>query len=87
MPSFLSLSHIELLNRAAFQASAHCSDSMELSGLAMDNFPAVAANDSKTLRKLSLLEARMVGAGNESRDASLPPNEGSRGSENNSNSM
>ncbi|CAM9104732.1 unnamed protein product [Ectocarpus fasciculatus] len=60
---------------------------MELSGLAMDNFPAIAANDSKTLRKLSLLEARMVGAGNESRDASLPPNEGSRGSENNSNSM
>ncbi|CBJ26310.1 Tousled-like protein kinase [Ectocarpus siliculosus] len=60
---------------------------MEFSGLAMDNFPAIAANDSKTLRKLSLLEARMVGAGNESRDASLPPNEGSRGSENNSNSM
>ncbi|CAM9986686.1 unnamed protein product [Scytosiphon promiscuus] len=59
---------------------------MELSGLAMENFPASVANDSKTLRKLSLLEARMLGAGNESRDASLPPNEGSRGSENNSNS-
>eukprot|EP00903_Cladosiphon_okamuranus_P007033 g6838.t1 len=61
---------------------------MEISGLAMDNFPAaIAGNDSKTLRKLSLLEARMMGAGNESREASLPPNDGSRGSENNSNSM
>ena len=61
---------------------------MEISGLAMDNFPAaIAGNNSKTLRKLSLLEARMIGAGNESREASLPPNDGSRGSENNSNSM
>lgn len=61
---------------------------MELSGLAMANIPAaIAGNDSKTLRKLSLLEARMIGAGNESREASLPPNDASRGSENNSNSM
>ncbi|CAM9214782.1 unnamed protein product [Sphacelaria rigidula] len=59
---------------------------MELAGISMDNFPPVV-NDSKTLRKLSLLEARMVGAGNESRDASLPANESSRGSDNNSNSM
>lgn len=60
---------------------------MDLGGLSMENFPPVAGNDSKTLRKLSLLEARMVGAGNESRDGSLPPNDGSRGSDNNSNSM
>lgn len=60
---------------------------MELAGISMDNFPPVAGNDSKTLRKLSLLEARMVGAGSESRDASLPANDSSRGSENNSNSM
>ncbi|CAM9499039.1 unnamed protein product [Pylaiella littoralis] len=60
---------------------------MELAGMALDNFPAIVGNHSKTLRKLSLLEARMIGAGNESREASLPPNDGSRGSENNSNSM
>lgn len=60
---------------------------MELSGIPMENFPPTVGNDSKTLRKLSLLEARMLGAGNESGDASLPPNDGSRGSENNSNSM
>lgn len=62
---------------------------MELSGMPMENFPPVMGNnDSKTLRKLSLLEARMIGAGSESRDGgSLPPNDGSRGSENNSNSM
>lgn len=60
---------------------------MELTGMAMDNFPAIVGNHSKTLRKLSLLEARMIGAGNESRESSLPPNDGSRGSENNSNSM
>lgn len=62
-------------------------NAMELAGLSMENFPPVAGNDSKTLRKLSLLEARMIGAGNESRDASLPANDSSRGSENNSNSM
>lgn len=60
---------------------------MELSGIPLENFPPIVGNDSKTLRKLSLLEARMVGAGNESRDASLPPNDGSRGSDNSSNSM
>lgn len=61
---------------------------MELSGIPIENFPPVMGNnDSKTLRKLSLLEARMIGAGGESRDGSLPPNDGSRGSDNNSNSM
>lgn len=69
--------------------SASAAESMELSGMPMENFPPVMGNnDSKTLRKLSLLEARMIGAGSESRDGgSLPPNDGSRGSENNSNSM
>lgn len=60
---------------------------MELSGIPMENFPPIVGNDSKAMRKLSLLEARMVGAGTESREGSLPPNDGSRGSENNSNSM
>lgn len=60
---------------------------MELAGIPRENFPPIVGNDSKTLRKLSLLEARMIGAGNESRDGSLPPNESSRGSDNNSNSM
>ncbi|CAM9101773.1 unnamed protein product [Ascophyllum nodosum] len=60
---------------------------MELPGIQMENFPPIVGNSSKTLRKLSLLEARMIGAGNESPDGSLPPNDGSRGSENNSNSL
>ena len=70
-------------------ASASAVDIMELSGIPIENFPPVMGNnDSRTLRKLSLLEARMIGAGSESRDGgSLPPNDGSRGSENNSNSM
>lgn len=59
---------------------------MELPGIQMENFPPIVGNNSKTLRKLSLLEARMIGAGTESRDGSLPPNDGSRGSDNNSNS-
>ncbi|CAN0196071.1 unnamed protein product [Discosporangium mesarthrocarpum] len=58
---------------------------MEMAGIDRENYPPIATNDSKALRKLSLLEARMVGMDTESRDASLPPIDGSRGSENNSN--
>lgn len=78
-------------NQAATLASsavvAQGGKDMELAGIPRENFPPIVGNDSKTLRKLSLLEARMLGAGSESRDGSLPPNDSSRGSENNSNSM
>ncbi|CAM9788217.1 unnamed protein product, partial [Choristocarpus tenellus] len=60
---------------------------MEMAGLDRGNYPPIAGNDSKTLRKLSLLEARMVGLDTDSQEAQLlPSGDGSRGSENNSNS-